>query len=427
MGDKKKKIAVIGGGAAGMMAAITAAEAGADVTLLEAGERVGKKLLATGNGKCNLSNMNLSEKDYYGSDSCWIRAALQKFGTEETLCFFQRLGLMIKNKNGYLYPLGEQASLVQDVLRYALEERGVKVRNFCKVHRLIPEKSGVIGVCGDSLQEIYDSVVLACGGKAAPGTGSDGSGYLLAQDLGHRIVSVVPGLVQLRCRENCFKAVAGVRSEGKVVLFRNGKIAAEEQGEIQFTDYGISGIPVFQLSRKVNYILSEQKEAILELHLLPEESFASFEQLSRDRESLKKGRTVEQYFTGMLNKKLMLLFIKMAGLNPSAPVEQADRERLRQVISFCRKWRIHVNASNGFNNAQVCAGGVDTGQITETMASRIIPGLFFAGEIMDVDGRCGGYNLQWAWTSGYIAGKGAADFDSDSAVKDQGGRRAGRT
>lgn len=402
-----------------MAAAITAAEEGADVTLLEAGERVGKKLLATGNGKCNLSNLNLSEKDYYGSDPRWIRAALEKFGPEETICFFQKLGLMIKSKNGYLYPLGEQASLVQDVLRYALEERKIKLWNSCRVHRLVPEKSGAVSVWGDSLKEVFDSVILACGGRAAPKTGSDGSGYLLAEKLGHRIVPVVPGLVQLRCRENCFKAVAGVRSEGTVVLFQNGRPAAEEQGEIQFTDYGISGIPVFQISRQVNYILSEQKEVTLELRLLPEESFASLEQLCHDRDALPKGRTVEQYFTGMLNKKLMLLFIRLAGLSPSQPVEQADRDRLRQVFSLCRKWRIHVSASNGFDNAQVCAGGVDTSEITENMESRIVPGLFFAGEIMDVDGRCGGYNLQWAWTSGYIAGKGAAcrngSFAADAA------------
>lgn len=413
MSNKSKiKIGVIGGGAAGMMAAITAAAEGGFVTLLEGGERVGKKILATGNGKCNLGNLNLSASDYYGARREWIAECLTHFDCEDTVRFFRGIGLMLKEKNGYLYPLSEQAASVLDVLRTELRTSGVEVITDKKVTSVEKLGDGDFVVSAGDECFRFDKVILACGSKAAPKTGSDGSGYKLAKRLGHEVIPTVPALVQLRCEEGYLKEVAGVRTDARITVM---KAALEEEiserGELQLTDYGISGIPVFQLSRKVNYLLRDRGkngEVEVSVDLLPELTREEFSQFCAVRKLLQTDRTVEEFFTGMLNKKLMLLFIKQAGLKRDALVAEADDWRLQTVFDLCKDWRLHVTGSNSYDNAQVCAGGVDTAQIKTDMESMVVPGLYFAGEILDVDGRCGGYNLQWAWCSGYLAGHSAA-------------------
>ena len=406
---KRKKVGIIGGGAAGMAAAITAARQGAEVTVLERNDRVGKKILMTGNGKCNLGNYQLSPEQYFGSNAEWIEQALKRFGTEDTVRFFQGLGLLVKSKAGYLYPACEQAAVVLDVLRYEMQSLGVSVINECKINNIEKkEDSGQILVSDGNRKFVFDAVILACGSKAAPKTGSDGSGYKLARKLGHSLIPTVPALVQLKCREDYLKGVAGVRADGEIKVYRGKECVATERGELQLTEYGISGIPVFQISRIVNYILREESEVRVVIDLLPDYEKDAYEAMCTGRALLQNGRTVEEFFTGMLNKKLMQLFIKMAGLKGNMPVEQADKKALAYVYELCREWQLHVTGSNPYENAQVCAGGVDTAEITENMESKLVPGVYFAGEIMDVDGKCGGYNLQWAWCSGTIAGCAAA-------------------
>ena len=407
---KRIRVGVIGGGASGMMAAITAAHRGAEVTILEGGERVGKKLLSTGNGKCNLGNLEMSEQYFYGSTPEWLRSALERFPTEETVRFFGKLGMLVKNKGGYLYPASEQASTVLDVLRQEVKALGIRVVTAYKVNEIAPSQNGgQIRVSDGKTNYSFDRVILACGGKAAPKTGSDGSGYRLARRLGHKIVPTVPALVQLKCREDYLKAVAGVRCVGEVKALYEGKCVAGERGEIQFTEYGISGIPVFQLSRTVNYILEEQQEVDVILDLFPDYDEEAYRQLQADRAHLKTGRTVEEFFTGLLNKKLMMLFVKLSGLKQQEQAERADEKALSAVYHLCRHWELHVNGHKSYDNAQVCAGGVDTAEVTAEMESKIVPKVYFAGELLDVDGRCGGYNLHWAWCSGYLAGCAAAE------------------
>ncbi len=404
----KKSVGIIGGGAAGMAAAIAAARQGAQVTVLERNERVGKKILATGNGKCNLGNYQLTTDYYYGSSPEWIAKALARFGTSETISFFQELGLMVKEKNGYLYPVSEQAAVVLDVLRFEMQSLGVCVVTECKINQIEKEQTtGKIIVSDGKKKYVFDAVILACGSKAAAKTGSDGSGYKLAKKLGHQLIPTVPALVQLKCREDYLKAVAGVRAEGAVKVYHGKECVACERGELQFTEYGISGIPVFQISRIVNYILREEAEVRVSIDLLPDYTAEAYECLQVDRKNL-HNRTTEEFFTGMLNKKLMQLFMKMAGLKGHLPIEQASEETVKDVYQLCRNWELHVIGSNPYDNAQVCAGGVDTAELTENMESKLVPGVYFAGEIMDVDGKCGGYNLQWAWCSGNIAGNAAA-------------------
>jgi len=443
-------VGIVGGGAAGMMAAIIAARHGANVTLLEGNDRLGKKILSTGNGKCNLGNEKLDMDAYYTGQPEQLKNYLEQFDTADTIAFFREIGLLVKSKNGYLYPVCEQAAAVLDVLRYEIAELGVHVITGCKVTEIKPEAMGKIKVYGGGKAFPFDKVILACGGQAAPKTGSDGSGYKLAAQLGHTLIPVVPALVQLICREDVFKSVAGVRANALLSVYWKGNCVAQERGELQLTDYGISGIPVLQLSRIVNYLLMEdgspkrsaeakrsmeakrsaeakhsmeakrttetmqfteaKRAAEIEVGIdfLPDYTEKAFRQL-RERRALMQGqRTAEEFFTGLLHKKLMLLFIKMAGLKSSESIYTADRAKIDQVYNLCRQWKVHVIGSNSYDNAQVCAGGVPLAEITDNMESKKVPGVYFAGELLDVDGKCGGYNLQWAWCSGYLAGKAAA-------------------
>lgn len=405
----KRQIGVIGGGAAGMMAAITAAKEGAQVTILERNDRVGKKILQTGNGKCNLGNRALSVECYHGGDPEWIRDALERFDTEDIVRFFQSIGLMVKEKNGYLYPVCEQAAAVLDVLRYELQALGVEILYQCKITKVERLDSGRLQVSDGEKTWQFDAVIVTCGGKAAPGTGSDGSGFKIAKKLGHNCIPTVPALVQLRCQEtDLLKGIAGVRADSEIRIFCDGREVCRERGELQLTDYGISGIPVFQLSRTVNYLLRERQNVTAQLDFLPELTQESYEELQAGRKLLQGDRTAEEFFTGMLHKKLISALLKIAGIRLATPMQEIPEEKIRNFYGLCRNLRLHITESNPYENAQVSAGGVDVREVKPTMESKICSGVYFAGEILDVDGRCGGYNLQWAWSSGYLAGYHAA-------------------
>lgn len=410
----RKKIGIIGAGAAGLTAAFFAAKQGADIVLFERNERVGKKILVTGNGKCNLGNLDLNSGHYYSSEPKKIEGYLKQFGTQDTIHFFEKLGVMILSKNGYLYPHCEQASVVLDALRFfVINHNNIRLLTDTKVKdiRMNQEKQQ-IAIFTEKNCFYFDSIIIACGGKAAPKTGSDGNGYQLAGRLGHSLVPVVPALVQLKCKESWMKSIAGVRADACISLIKNNKEITRERGELQLTDYGISGIPVFQLSRTVNYLLRETKEVRIHIDFFPDEIREGFEdEMQRKRASLEEHYTCEQYFTGILNKKLMGLMMKLAGLKPNEFVKSCDRDCIKKVFSLCRELIVHVNGSNSFEQAQVCAGGIPLCEVTDQLESRIVPGVYFAGEILDIDGRCGGYNLQWAWCSGYIAGRSSCGME----------------
>ena len=405
----KKQIGVIGGGAAGMMAAITAAKEGAHVTILERNDRVGKKILQTGNGKCNLGNRALSVECYHGGDPEWIAAVMERFGTEDTIRFFQSIGLIVKEKNGYLYPVCEQAAAVLDVLRYELQALGVEILYQCKVTGVERMDSGKLRVSDGEKTWQFDAVIVTCGGKAAPATGSDGSGFKIAKKLGHTCIPSVPALVQLRCQEtDLLKGIAGVRADSEIRIFCDGREVCRERGELQLTDYGISGIPVFQLSSKVNYLLRDRQNVTAQIDFLPDLSPEDYEKLQAGRKLLQGDRTAEEFFTGMLHKKLTSSLLKMAGIRLATPMREVPEEKICNYYYLCRALKLHITESNPYENAQVSAGGVDVKEVEPTMESKLCPGVYFAGEILDVDGRCGGYNLQWAWSSGYLAGHHAA-------------------
>lgn len=406
---QNQRIGVIGGGASGMMAAIAAARQGACVSLLERSDRVGKKILQTGNGRCNLSNRIMDASCYYGSSPEWIRGILDQFGVEDTVRFFQGIGVLLRDKEGYLYPASSQASTVLDALRYELEALDIQVITECKINEIQKTADGRITIGDGNHRYSFDAVILACGGKAAPATGSDGSGHKLAKQLGHTIVPTMPALVQLTCAEaeEC-RLVSGVRAQAAIHLCADGVEVACEQGELQLAEYGISGIPVFQLSRIANELLRKKCRVTVRIDFLMEQEEETREQMLAARSLLLHRHTVGGYFNGVVHKKLMLLFLKKLGLKEETPIELVPLKTLRTFFDLVSNWQLTVTGSKSYDNAQVTAGGVDTNEVTASMESKLIENVYFAGEVLDVDGRCGGYNLQWAWSSGWIAGNEAA-------------------
>lgn len=403
------KIAVIGGGASGIMAAIAAAKNGADVTLLEATNRIGNKILMTGNGKCNFSNLYQDQTCYYCKDNQFVENVFSKFSPEESILFFENIGMLVKNKNDYLYPLGEQASIVLDVLRLELDRCNVCVMTQAKVIRLLHEDNQFVLDTENGNRLYFDKVIVSTGGRSYPKTGSDGNGYKLAKKMGHTIFPTVPALVQLVGNDDFYKMIAGVRSEGYVSVWIDGNKYRSERGEIQFTDYGISGIPVFQLSRIAGYGLLEKKTVEIHVDVLPDYSKNDLEDMVAKRNSLYHDGTLEEFMCGLCNKKLGQFAVKYAGYKPHEPVSKKTHEELFKIAYGLKNMVFHITDTKGYETAQVTAGGVLTSELDDNMQSKKIRGLYFTGEIVDVDGICGGYNLQWAFASGYVAGSHCTD------------------
>ncbi|MDE7331706.1 MAG: aminoacetone oxidase family FAD-binding enzyme [Lachnospiraceae bacterium] len=408
--ESRTKVGVIGAGAAGMAAAVTAAKYGAEVTLFEKNDRVGKKILATGNGRCNMGNLEFSEEKYYCQDREKLHSLFQVFSVWDTMSFFESMGLMIKSKEGYLYPYSEQASAVLDVLRMELDRKKIHVITEGEIKKAAYNADRMTFTLKDIKGKEYecDKLIVACGSPASLKKGEGMTGYALAEKFGHRVKEIVPGLVSLKSHEDFTKALSGVRVKAGVRLVVAGETAGRDVGEVQFTDYGISGIPVFQLSRTAAYALKEGKSVEAVVDFFPDQDEKTFTYMGRLRYEAQQDKSMEDYLTGMLHKKINMVLIKMAGLKPAMTAREAGWEKVKALMELGRNFGIAVSDVNSMDNAQVCAGGVDFSQLNTELESELVKGLYFAGEVVDVDGICGGYNLQWAWTSGYIAGRNAA-------------------
>lgn len=414
-----KRIIVVGGGASGMMAAIAAARNGASVTLLEAMERTGKKLLLTGNGRCNLTHMDdHPEFSCFGAETEFIRSVMQQFLPGKVRDFFEELGLLTMEKNGYVYPVTGQASSVHEVLMTELRRLKVKVKCSEKI-AFIEKKADVWLVRTAAWQYECDALILACGSKAAPKTGSDGSGYTLAKMAGHRISPVFPALAPVICRESWLSLLAGVRCRAAVSLFaaEKGKtekdtLVRRESGELQWTNYGVSGIVIFQLSRFIASCPAE-RTMYLEIDLLPDTTEEELAALLAKRALRLPRERVSVLLEGCFHEKLIPVLLQLAGVpkklccdNLSGPKGAALLEKL---IHTAKHLLLTPAGTKSFDVCQVCQGGVDTSQVKMgSLESELASGLYFAGELLDVDGLCGGYNLQWAWASGCVAGRAAS-------------------
>lgn len=402
----KNQIIIIGGGASGLMAGIAAAREGAEVTILEHMDRVGKKILSTGNGRCNMTNLSLRAEYYRCSQKQFPMKVLDRFSVWDTLTFFDEIGIVTKNRNGYIYPNSEQASAVLDALRLEAGHRGVNIVVNCRIKRIIKDGKRQFLVETDGGSYRGRSLILATGSKAAPITGSDGSGYTYAKEFGHRIISPLPALVQLRCEGKFFKQLAGIRCEAVIKLKSDGKILAADEGELQLTDYGISGIPAFQVSRFASVALSEERRVSAVVDFFPSKSMKDTRQFLKQRAATMAYLCAGDFLAGMLNKKLVLVLLKLSGISPETLAGQIKPPSLERLTNQMKQFEVPVTATNSFEQAQICCGGVDTREVrTDTLESRLVPGLYMTGELLDVDGICGGYNLQWAWSTGAVAGR----------------------
>ena len=397
------EVVVIGGGASGMMAALTAAQQGRQVCLLERQARVGRKLLATGNGRCNLSNLHMNLRHYHGVAPDFARPALEAFDTEQTLTFFRQLGLLtVAEPDGRVYPLSDQAGSVVDVMRLAVAQAGVEVHTGLEVTALQPEKGGFSLLAGEERLRAQ-KVIVCCGGAAGGKLGGTRSGYELLKGVGHHITPLYPALVQIKAPSPYVRALKGVRAQANIRLTREGAAAAQEQGEVQFTDFGVSGPAIFALSRAVSPTAASM---YLELDFLGEMSEKEVELLLAQRQRAFPELTLENFLTGMLHNRLGRTLLRYAGYALTESAASLGEKDLWKIALAVKRFTLPVSGVLGFDGAQVTAGGARTEEFDpRTLQSRLVPGLYVAGEVLDIDGDCGGYNLQWAWSSGRLAGR----------------------
>lgn len=405
------EIAVIGGGASGLAAAVTALRAlkenrkAGKVTVYESLQRCGKKILATGNGRCNLSNEFAENTPYFG-DGEFAKKVIALVPPKEIKNFFLSLGLLCRTEEeGRIYPMSAQASAVLDSLRFEAERLGAEFITETKITGLKKRGGKFL------LNDIYeaDCVILAAGGKSAPKQGSDGSGYPLAGSLGHTVTKIYPALVPLTAKGDFFRSLKGIRAKGEIYLEENGRIYGKEKGEIQFTDFGVSGIAVMQLSGTAAFLTSKGKKPILHIDLTPE--INKKELIKFISETACLGCTKENLLSGTVPKRLGQIIMKKASsgvLTDSA--ENMSFNEIRKAAELLKDFPIEITGTRGFEASQVTSGGIPCKEFEfSTMESKFAENFFAAGEILNVDGLCGGFNLQWAWASGITAGKNAAE------------------
>ncbi|WP_330656184.1 BaiN/RdsA family NAD(P)/FAD-dependent oxidoreductase [Alkaliphilus flagellatus] len=410
----QREVAIIGGGAAGMMAAIVASRNGAKVVIYERMNRVGKKLLATGNGRCNITNIGLSEsnlKCIHGSNKKFAGGILKKFTVDETINFFEILGIAHKVENdGKVFPMSDQASSVLDVLRYELDKLSIEVICDIEIDKIKQSKQEFILIDSNGVEYKADKVIIATGGMSSPNLGSNGSGYKLARNLGHSVVNPFPALVQLKLEAPFLKSIKGIKFNGAASVILDGNILRREEGELLFTEYGISGPPILQLSRNAVEALENKQQPIIEIDMFPNFTYEELLNLISLRLSYQYDRPLDFSFIGLINKRLIPIILKVSNIYDlnRACLEISNKE-IEKIVSLLKAWQFDIIGSQSWMHSQVTAGGVDLKEICpDTLQSKIIPGIYFAGELLDVDGDCGGFNLQWAWSSGYVAGNEAS-------------------
>lgn len=408
----KHDLIVIGGGASGITAAITAKDMGSDVAILENTNRIGKKILTTGNGRCNITNENISLKNYHCSQNLFPKNTLDSFGYEDTKNFFSALGLPLATLDGgKVYPLSLQASSVIDIFRFALDDKNIPLYTDAKVKEIIHQKNKFKILTSSGDEYVCNKVVIATGGQSYPKTGSDGSSYKFIKSLGHSITPLLPSLVQLKLNYNKLKAISGVKFDGNAKIFVKNNLERSESGELLFTDYGISGPPILQLSRIASLAKHQNKPVTVVLDMFPQFSLQELKDFLEDHWGVFSYRSIHDSFIGIINKKLIPTLLKESNIdNIHKPCWDLDWKEKNKLYSLLKEWTFEVTGTNSFNNAQVTLGGVNVNDINSTtLESKIVPNLFFCGEILDVDADCGGFNLQWAWSSGFVAGKSASE------------------
>ena len=394
-------IGIIGGGASGMAAALAAAENPAvQVILMERHARVGRKLGATGNGRCNLTNLHAAEGGYHGDEAAFADHAISQFPPEKTLNWFSSLGLFtVAEDSGRVYPYSDQANSVVDVLRFALEKENITVKLGFEAEKVKKTSAGFRIESKEETVECH-KLIIACGGLAGTKLGGTMSGYKFLRGLGHKCTKLRPTLVQLKSGWGGCVSLKGVRCNCHAAIFHNGRLHSESRGELQFTEYGISGPVIFEISRDA---CQDKGDWTCRLDFLPEisEDVLKTELLRRKQTNL----PASELLTGILHNRLGRVLSQSAGISQSRQVSQLSDYDLQQAVLAVKEFEIGLTEPMGMDSAQVTAGGILTKEFdNKTMESRLVPGLYACGEVLDIDGDCGGYNLQWAWSSGRLAG-----------------------
>ncbi len=398
-------IAVIGAGASGLVAAIIAARAGAKVSVYEKNSKVGRKILATGNGRCNITNEDIKTSNFHGQNPSFVNHSLNHFNTLTCKKFFEELGIvMIEGQKGRLYPKSAQSSSVVDVLVYECERLGVEINLDSEVTSIAQSEGGFsLHVKEKNLH--VRKVLIATGGLAMPTLGSCESGYVFAKKLGHTIVNPYASLVQLVCSEDV-KSISGVKCEGDVEVLVDGKVCANAYGDILFTNYGVSGSAILDVSRVASQALQRKADVKLKLDLASEYTKEQLKNILERRKKSAFEKSVSFWLEGFINSKLANFITKSLHVRFAKELNNKD---LSKIVFGLKNFILSVEDTKGFKSAEVTAGGVRVEEINPTtLESNLIQNLYFSGEVLDIDGDCGGYNLHWAWASGYMAGKSLA-------------------
>ncbi len=401
-------IAVIGGGAAGLAAAIQSKKQNRalNVVVIEALDRAGKKLITTGNGRCNITNRFVDESRYHGDGVSLLSRIFEAFSVDDAVDFFESIGVnIVFEEDGRAYPRSYQASSVVDALRFTAEEIGVEIICGCAVENFDKENIFSIKTSADVINA--RAVIVACGllsgGKSV---GSDGKMLEILKSKGLKAVKTTPAIVQIKTDTDIVKQLKGIKLNADATLYIGNKKIRQEYGEVLFTDYGLSGPPILQISREASRS-KEQSQIILDL--FPEYNFNELFELLIKRKGNLLYRTNESFFTGLINKRVGQVILKLCGVKLNDLIADLTDAQLKSITAVLKKFTFNVRGNNGYNSSQVTAGGISAVELNDTLELKKFKGMFLAGEIIDIDGDCGGFNLQWAWSSGIVA--------ADHAVK----------
>lgn len=400
-------VIIIGGGASGLLAGIVAARRGCEVVILERLNRVGKKILVTGNGRCNMTNTAIEKAYYHSSSKVDFECVLKRFGYEETRTFFNELGIMPLVEGKKVYPLSEQATSIVDVLRMELDRLGVSIVSDTKVVHMKEKKGHWLLTAEDGRCFEAQKVIVATGGMTNATLGCDGTGYELLKKVGHTLKKPFPILVHLISPTSYCKMMKGTKIKANASIFVEDKQMRMEYGEVLFTEDGLSGPPIFQISRVASLAALEKKKAQVKLDLFPSLTEDELVSLLYERIASHPERTIENLLIGVVNKRVIIPLLKAAHINSiHRTIENLEYEEVMSLVCTMKGLTFEIEGTRGYKFAQVTAGGISADEINfKTMASLKANNLYITGEVMDVDGDCGGYNLQWAWATGYIAGE----------------------
>lgn len=401
-----KNIAIIGGGASGLMAALAAARSGANVTIYEHNSGVGKKILASGNGRCNIINTTSSVDDYAGNDPHFVTYALKQlsFGYFEKFCLSIGLVLDIKD-DGRCYPLSNEAKSVLIALKSAVSEAGVKILTDSKVTSITKHNSH-FSVQTEHDKQSYNKVLIATGSEAAPQLGASADGYTFAKQFGHELLPTYPSLVQLHLNSKHHHKMAGVKTTAEVTLIIDGKSKEKFQGDILFAAYGISGLAILDISQQASLALLNKQRVSIALNLLPRYDKSSLANVIEKLFASVPNHNVHTALCGLIPAKIATYILEDAAITLSATVSALNPKEVKKLAHLIGEWKFDVSDTHGFKHAEVSGGGVSTAQVNnKTMESKLVEGLYFSGEVLDIVGKRGGYNFNFAWASGMIAGK----------------------